>query len=123
MGINHEIRDVESWRHEELLPLPPPNVIAVEGRMLVDAPEALDAPRPHRVRPEETVAARVNVQVAPPHRKRHVHEAEPVRAVRRQLVQRVPLMRHLAHEPHRNLSVVRQRHLYLREQLRLRPRD
>lgn len=113
-----EIGNIEIRRHEEALPLPSSDVVAVERRVLVDAPEALGAPGPHRICPEEAVAAGVDVEVAPPHRKRHVREVEAVRAVREQLVQRVPLVRHLAHEPHRHLPVVRQRYLHLRKQLR-----
>lgn len=113
----HEIGDVERSRHEELLPFPTADVVAVERRVLVDAPEALGAAGADGVGPEEAVAGGGDVEVAPPHRKRHVREVEAVRAVRHQLVQRVPLVRHLAHEPHRDLPVVRQRHLHLREHL------
>lgn len=117
--VIEEMGDVETRGHEELLPLPPPDVVPVEGRVLVDAPEALGAPGPDRVGPEEPVAVRVDVEVAPPHRECQVGEVEPVRAVGGQRVQRVPLMRHLAHEPHGHLPVVRKRHLHLREQIPL----
>lgn len=83
--------------------------------MVVDAPEALGAPGTNRIRPEEPVAPGVDVQVAPPHRERHVAEIEPVRFVRWELVQGITLVRHLAHEPHAVLAVVRQRDFHFRE--------
>lgn len=79
--------DIKIRRHKEFLAFPSASIAAVQGWMLVDAPEAPDAPGPHRVSPKEAVGSRVDVQVAPPHRERQMVEREAVGGVWLQLVQ------------------------------------